>query len=149
VLLASCISDAGATTTTNVEVTTTPVVESPFFDGDTARVVVGGEELTVAVADTSAERSQGLRGVSDLGDLDGMWFIHDAVGPVSYTMQQTLIPLDIWFIDGDGLIVGTTEMVPCQADPCPSYPSPAPVLWVLETELGRYDFATGDVVTVD
>jgi hypothetical protein len=132
-----------------VDVTTTLVVESPFFDGDTARMVIGDEELTVAVADTSAERSQGLRGASDLGELDGMWFSHDGVGPVSYTMQQTLIPLDIWFIDGGGVIVGTTEMEPCPDDPCPSYPSPEPVLWVLETELGRYDFAIGDVVAVD
>jgi hypothetical protein len=112
-------------------------------------MVIGDEELIVAVADTSAERSQGLRGASDLGELDGMWFIHDGVGPVSYTMQQTLIPLDIWFIDGEGVIVGTTEMEPCPDDPCPSYPSSEPVLWVLETELGRYDFAIGDVITVD
>jgi uncharacterized membrane protein (UPF0127 family) len=149
-LLASCGSDVGVTTTTTtVEVTTTLVVESPFFDGDTARMVIGDEELTVAVADTSAERAQGLRGAADLSGLDGMWFIHEGVGPVSYTMQQTLIPLDIWFIDGGGVIVGTTEMEPCPADPCPSYPSPEPVHWVLETELGRFDFAIGEIVTID
>jgi len=132
-----------------VEVTTTLLAKSPFFDGETARIVVDGEGLTVAVANTSAERSQGLRGATDLGGLDGMLFIHDGVAPVSYTMEDTLIRLDIWFIDAGGKIVGTTEMEPCSADPCPSYPSPEPALWVLETELGRYDFANGDVVTVD
>ncbi len=78
-----------------------------------------------------------------------MLFIHDSEEPVSYTMLDTLIPLDIWFIDAEGTIVGTLEMVPCGAEPCPSYPSPGPVLRVLETELGRYDFAVGETVTFD
>ena len=122
---------------------------SPFFDGETATVVIGEEELVVAVADTSAERSQGLREAVDLGGLDGMLFIHDVEGPVSFGMRDTLIPLDIWFIDVAGIIVGTSEMEPCDSEPCPSYPSPVPVLWVLETELGSYDFSVGDSVTFD
>jgi uncharacterized protein len=122
---------------------------SPFFDGDTATVLIGDERLVVAVADTSAERSQGLRGAVDLGGLDGMLFIHDAEGPVTYGMRDTLIPLDIWFIDTGGVIVGTSEMDPCDSEPCPSYPSPVPVLWALETELGRYDFSIGDTVSLD
>ncbi|MGF1616953.1 MAG: DUF192 domain-containing protein [Acidimicrobiia bacterium] len=122
---------------------------SPFFDGDIATVVVGDDRLVVALADTSAERSQGLRAAPDLGGLDGMLFIHDAEGPVSYTMMDTLIPLDIWFIDAGGTIVGTTEMEPCDSEPCPSYPSPRPVLWVLETEMGRYGFSVGEMVSLD
>lgn len=133
---------------TTVSATSTTLA-SPFFDGDTATVVVGEQELVVAVADTSAERSQGLRQAIDLGGLDGMLFSHDAEGPVSYGMRDTLIPLDIWFIDAEGTIVGTSEMEPCESEPCPSYPSPEPVLWVLETELGRYDFSIGDAVSLD
>ena len=112
-------------------------------------MVVGGERLVVAVADTSAERSQGLQAVPDLGGMDGMLFVHDAEGPVSYTMRNTLVPLDIWFIDAGGMIVGTSEMEPCDAEPCPSYSSPGPVLRVLETALGRYDFSVGNSVTFD
>lgn len=122
---------------------------SPFFDGDIATLVIGDDELLVAIADTTAERSQGLRRATDLAGLDGMLFIHDTEGPVTYGMRDTLIPLDIWFIDGGGIIVGTSEMEPCASEPCPSYPSPEPVLHVLETELGRYDFAVGDSVTFD
>lgn len=133
--------------------TTVPTIsatpDSPFFDGDTATVLVAEEELVVAVADTSAERSEGLREAVDLGGLDGMLFIHDAEGPVTYGMRDTLIPLDIWFIDAGGTIVGTAEMEPCDSEPCRSYPSPGPVLWVLETEQGRYDFSVGDPVAVD
>ncbi|MEX0795686.1 MAG: DUF192 domain-containing protein [Acidimicrobiia bacterium] len=148
-LAVSCASETGVTTlaTSLPETSTIPV--SPFFDGDTATVAVGEERLVVAVADTSAERSQGLRAALDLGGLDGMLFIHDAEGPVTYGMRDTLIPLDIWFIDALGTIVGTTEMEPCDSEPCPSYPSPSSVLRVLETELGRYDFSIGDSVSFD
>lgn len=148
-LAASCAAETGVTTLASSVPTTSSIPTSPFFDGDTATVVVGDDRLEVAVADTSAERSQGLRGAPDLGDLDGMLFFHDAVGPVTYGMRDTLIPLDIWFIDAAGTIVGTSEMEPCDSEPCPSYPSPEPVLWVLETELGRYDFSIGDSVAVD
>jgi uncharacterized protein len=145
----SCGGDADQPTSTSSASTTTAVAENPFFDGDTASVLIGDERLTVAVADTSAERSQGLRGALDLGGLDGMLFIHDSVGPVQYTMEDTLIPLDVWFVDAGGVIVGTAAMEPCPDETCPFYPSTVPVLWVLETELGRYDFAIGDVVIVD
>jgi hypothetical protein len=145
----SCASETGGTTVATTLPSTTTIPASPFFDGDTATVVIGGEELEVAVADTSAERSQGLRQAADLGGLDGMLFIHDAEGPVTYGMRDTLIPLDVWFIDAAGMIVGTSEMEPCDSELCPSYPSPEPVLWVLETELGRYDFSVGDSVAFD
>lgn len=87
-------------------------------------------------------------GVSDLGGVDGMLFIHDAPGPVSYTMRNTLIPLDIWFISETGEIVGTSEMEPCESDPCPTYPSPGPVVMTLETPLGSFEFPDGAIVTV-
>lgn len=148
-LAVSCSAETGATTVATILPTTSTVPTSPFFDGDTVTVVIGADELEVAVADTSAERSQGLRQAADLGGLDGMLFIHNAVGPVTYGMRDTLIPLDIWFIDAAGMIVGTSEMEPCDSEPCPSYPSPEPVLRVLETELGRYDFSVGDSVTFD
>jgi uncharacterized membrane protein (UPF0127 family) len=150
VLLAvSCASETGATTVASTLPNTTTIPASPFFDGDTATVVFGDEELEVAVADTSAERSQGLRGAVDIGALDGMLFIHDAEGPVTYGMRDTVIPLDIWFIAASGTIVGTAEMEPCESEPCPSYSSPEPVLRVLETELGRYDFSVGDLVAFE
>lgn len=148
-LAVSCAAETGATTVATTLPTTSTLPASPFFDGDTVTVVVGDERLVVAVADTSAERSQGLRQAVDLGGLDGMLFIHNAEGPVSYGMRDTLIPLDIWFIDAGGTIVGTSEMEPCDSEPCPSYPSPEPVLRVLETEMGRYDFSVGDSVTFD
>ncbi len=38
-------------------------------------------------------------------------------------------------------------MAPCPAEPCPLYPSPAEVSWVLETVAGVYEFEEGAVIT--
>lgn len=120
------------------------VPSSPFFDGDTAEVEIDGQHLTVAIADSGRERSQGLMDVDDLGDIDGMLFVFQEPRTVNFTMKNTRIPLDAWFISESGEIIGNAEMEPCLASPCTRYRSPGEVNRVLETPLGLYDFAVGD-----
>lgn len=118
-------------------------------------ISVGETSLEVVVADTPEERAQGLMDVSALDDFgpgviedpQGMIFLFEEPRIVSFTMKNTLLPLDIWFIDASGVIVGSAEMVPCPEDPCVSYRSPAKVLSALETPLGQFDFAIGDAVS--
>ena len=38
-------------------------------------------------------------------------------------------------------------MAPCPSEPCPLYPSPGEVSWVLETAAGAYDFDDGAMLT--
>ena len=105
---------------------------------------MGAESLTTWTASTPTERKQGLRGVESLPDhIDGMLFVYEAPVSASYGMLDTVIPLDIWWFDGDGILIGNAEMDPCPAAPCASYGAPGPVRWVLETEAGRFDFALG------
>lgn len=127
------------------EATTTTSAVS-FFDGESASLNIGGVTLNVAVADTADERAQGLMEIIDLGDVDGMLFVFDESRAVTFTMRNTLIPLDIWFIDGTDTIVNTLEMVPCPGEPCPGYDSVEEVINVLETPLGMFDFDIGDTV---
>ncbi len=103
-------------------------------------LVVGEREWTVAVASTPELRVQGLRGVADLGDLDGMLFVFDAPTTSAFTMLGTLMPIDIAFFDSDGVLVDRLQMVPCAPPgPCPSYRSSAPFRFALETEAGGFD----------
>jgi len=102
-------------------------------------VEVSGEEWTVAIADTPTERSQGLRGISALGDLGGMLFVFDEETNTSFTMANTLMPIDIAFFDASGSLVDLLEMVPCAEDPCPSYRAAASFRYALETESGGFD----------
>lgn len=93
----------------------------------------------VAWADTPRTRSRGLMGVTYLGDLDGMLFDLGEERPVAFTMRNTLIPLDIVFFDAGGRGVGKLTMVPCEAEPCPTYQVESPARYALEYPAGTLD----------
>ncbi|HSJ84283.1 MAG TPA: DUF192 domain-containing protein [Acidimicrobiia bacterium] len=129
--------------TTVVDTTVTTVVDGVQFD--TAEVAVGDIEFRVWVADTPTERSQGLRRVEELPtEIDGMLFVWETPTPAVFGMRDTLIPLDVWFFDEEGRLVGTHEMSPCLDSSCAGYPSPGPVRWALETPLGVVELDEGD-----
>lgn len=127
-------------TTTRVETAPdTTISTGDLSDPDVRSVEVDGRPLQVAWADSPEERRRGLMEVEDLGDLDGMVFEFETERTVSFTMRNTLIPLDIYFFDSDGEAVGTQEMVPCESEPCPSYPADAPVRYALEVPVDSLD----------
>lgn len=101
-----------------------------------AEATLSGEAISVAVADTPDLRRRGLMGVTDLGDLDGMLFRFDGEVTVAFTMRDTLIPLDIAFFDAAGVEVDRLSMVPCRAEPCPTYRAGAPFSSALEVPAG-------------
>ena len=117
----------------------------PALDGfDTSQIRVGGQALSVAMADTPERRQQGLRSVESLPrGLEGMLFVFGESRPATFGMLDTLLPLDIWWFDADGRLVGATEMQPCPEEPCTAFASPGPVSWALETPLGAFDFEPG------
>jgi uncharacterized protein len=112
------------------------------------RIGVGDTPLDVWVADDPDERQQGLRGVSELPeDVDGMLFVFPEPTTPNFIMEDTLIPLEVWFFDPERSLMGSHEMTPCTADPCPLYPAPGRVGWALETPLGAHDFQPGDLLS--
>lgn len=113
-------------TTTLPAVTTEPPVVPPQVEGWEVRpVAIEDGELTyllsVAVADTPDKRAQGLMGVVDLGDLDGMLFVYPDLTSGTFWMKDTLIPLDIAFFAPDGSWVNNFTMQPCTEEECPDY----------------------------
>jgi uncharacterized membrane protein (UPF0127 family) len=76
---------------------------------------MGTATLHAQIAATESQREKGLMHCSKLGDNDGMIFLMDKVGPASFWMKNTLIPLSVAFIDKDGVILEVHDMVP--ADP--------------------------------
>jgi uncharacterized membrane protein (UPF0127 family) len=52
-------------------------------------------------------------------------------------MKNTIIPLDLIFFDGAGVVADIIEDAqPCAADPCPQYIPDAPAKTVLEVAAG-------------
>ena len=132
-----------------------PTEAAPIGTGDlgpatVTTVVIDGREHDVAVVTTAEDRSRGLRGVTDLGDLDGMLFTWGGETVASrFTMADTLIPLDIAFFDDSGAFVDGFTMVPCDAEPCPGYASAAPYAYALESPAGTLPgIAEGSVLVV-
>lgn len=107
--------------------------------------------FSVEVADSPDERAIGLMGRTDLAAGTGMAFLFDRPEAVRFWMKDTLIPLSIAFWDASGTIVAILEMVPCAADPCPTYGPDVPVVGALEVEAGALSaagVAVGDLVVL-
>ena len=123
---------------------TTPTLEK--FDAD--EVSVGEEELFVALASTATERSQGLSGLTEIPEgIDGMLFSWDEPTSTSFHMRDVGFPLDVWWFDADGSLIGSARMEPCVEDECPSYSTPGPIMWALETPADVRDFDPGVLVS--
>jgi uncharacterized membrane protein (UPF0127 family) len=117
-------------------------------------VELDGHRYSIEIADDQAERARGLMFRDEMAADHGMLFIHDDEEPLAYWMKNTRIPLDILYFDHDLKLVGEQRDVPpCTAgNACPSYPSNAPAIYVLELNAGqaaRIGLKKGDSLKVD
>ncbi len=107
----------------------------------------GAVVLRVQVADTDATRQTGLMYRRSMPEREGMLFIFQQVHPVAFWMKNTVLSLDILFIDGAGRVMniarGTT---PFSLEPIPA---DGPTRAVLELNAGasaRLGIEVGDRV---
>jgi len=90
----------------------------------------GGNEFNVWLATTYERREQGLMFVKHLNPNEGMLFVFEAVEPQAFWMKNTLIPLDILYINSDYKIIRVAENAqPFSLEPIESF---GPIKWVLE-----------------
>lgn len=100
-------------------------------------ILPDGKSLLVETARTPAERSRGLMFRSLLAADHGMLFIFERPGKNRFWMKNTLIPLDIIWLDERKRIIHIEYQVPpCQRDPCPVYGPSADSRYVIEVNAG-------------
>jgi len=103
----------------------------------------GSHKFQVEIASTDAQRKVGLMNRKSLDDDKGMLFIFQSSGVVNFWMKNTLIALDIVYIDSNGYIKHISKNAqPCTAandHDCPLYNSEKDVQYVLELKGGITD----------
>lgn len=94
----------------------------------------GEARFRVEVVDTEQERAQGLMNRESLSTGAGMLFVFQKTEPVSFWMENTLIPLDLIFISENG----QAARIHHNAQPMDRTPMPSelPVRYVLEINGG-------------
>jgi len=97
---------------------------------------VAGIPITVEIADDPVTRSRGLMGRDFLPQDHGMLFVYSEEQVLSFWMRNTRIPLDIAFIDGNGVIVDIQGMEPHDEE---SRFSRQPAMYALEMSRGWFD----------
>jgi hypothetical protein len=65
-----------------------------------------------AIAETSMELETGLKYVRHLPEMTGMLFKFQSPKVLSFWMAETYLPLDIAFVDHEGMVVKTERMIP-------------------------------------
>ncbi len=99
-------------------------------------------ELELAL--TPEQRARGLMGRESMTDNEGMLFVFPDEEPypavVNFWMKGTLMPIDVIFIERDGVITAIYEMQPPEPgtpdEDLPVYSSKSPVQFVVELRGG-------------
>jgi uncharacterized membrane protein (UPF0127 family) len=150
-ILALCAyAGCALTRTTNMAHTTSPEQTVQYPDSQQAQNLAmknltivtpdGTAGFKVQVADTENTRMTGLMFSKELPAGEGMVFLFDQEQPLTFWMKNTLIPLDMVFIDKDWRVLSIQKQAqPCKKDPCGLYPGSGKAKYVLEINGGLSD----------
>ena len=114
-----------------------------------------GTTIFVEIADSPYTRSQGLMFRPSMAPDWGMLFLFPEPGDHAFWMKNTLIPLDMFWLDESGTIIYLEPNVPIctrKDDGCPRYQAPTKSLHVLELNAGmakKLKLSVGSQLKID
>lgn len=101
------------------------------------QVCISAHCFQVEIADDSDEQILGLMNRESLAEHAGMLFVFNQPGPHLFWMKNTLIPLDmIWINENNRIVYIQHEAEPCISPNCPQYGPALDVQYVLEINGG-------------
>jgi uncharacterized membrane protein (UPF0127 family) len=119
--------------------------ELRFIDSKSFKVI---SEINIEVADNDAEREQGLMYRDTMAENDGMLFLMGTEEMQAFWMKNTILPLDIMFVDAERRIVNIQKN--CKPYSLDQIPSAKPALYVVEVNAGyadKYGIMAGDLIS--
>jgi uncharacterized membrane protein (UPF0127 family) len=127
-----------------------PQAPAPVSTSGPKVILPDGYPVRVDLAADNETRAQGLMFRDRLPEGTGMIFLFNETGDYPFWMKNTLIPLDmIWIDEAKRIAAIQHDVPPCKADPCPSYPPNAPARYVLELaggEAKKHNLAVGQTL---
>lgn len=108
-------------------------------------------KVSVETANDNEERLRGLMFREDLDEKRGMLFVFEDENNRTFWMKNTLIPLDIVFINKEFEIINIEYALPCKKEPCALYKSKKPAKYVLEVNSNfttKNDIDTGNKIVI-
>lgn len=111
-----------------------------------SKLTIGTQSFYIEVVDTPELRQQGLMHRESMAANRGMLFVWEEEQPRTFWMKNTLIPLDMIWINEAKEIVDIQAAEPCKVENCPHYRGKAPAKYVLELNQGVLRAAVGDAV---
>lgn len=126
-----------------------PKMARPEARDDLVTLQVAGRAVAFEVALSPAEHGRGLMGRTEMADDRGMLFLYRTEQMRRFWMKDTLIPLDIVFLDSAGTVINVEE-APAGVEK-PGFVSRRPARMVIELNRGwsrTHGLEPGDTVAV-
>jgi len=131
------------------EHTTSKIDTRAFMDLEKAVVEIGSQSWVVEVANTSEERQRGLMFRESIGENEGMLFIFPNEAFQGFWMKNTLIPLDVIWISGEGKVVDIQTLQPCDTEECSISQPIEKAQYVLEVGAESFEGGVGNSVKIE
>lgn len=104
--------------------------------------------INIEVADDDAEREQGLMYMDTMAENEGMLFFMESEEVQNFWMKNTILPLDIMYVDSERRIVSIHK--DCKPYSLEQIISAKPALYVVEVNAGytgKYGIKVGDLIS--
>lgn len=103
----------------------------------TVELRLGQISYEIELAITPQQRQRGLMHRQHLSPRQGMLLVYPQTGDHRIWMKNMRIPLRVYWIDENFVVVSVQRLQPCSETPCPVYSVPGDTRYVLE--LGDYE----------